>query len=73
MTLTITPTDQYVEIKGAHQARVWEGRSEHGARCLVYIALIAVEPDADPTEFDTVLDPVQQPVIYEEPTDPRRN
>lgn len=54
MTITIKPTGNFVNCNGTH-CRVWEGRTDQGVPCLVYVPRIRVSHDVDSAAFDREL------------------
>lgn len=46
MKITIKSTPQFTEIDG-QRARVWNGTTERGVECKVFVARIAVDPAAE--------------------------
>ena len=54
MRLTLESTDVVSSIDGK-PARVWKGRTEAGAECLVFVARIAVDERQDAREFEEEL------------------
>jgi len=55
MRVTLDNTDKIVELQLAPNtfvlARVWEGHTENGIPCHAYIVRIAVDKQADASEF----------------------
>jgi hypothetical protein len=51
MKITIESTPQIVEINGG-LVRVWDGVTESGRKCYVFVHTIAVHESEDATEFD---------------------
>lgn len=64
MTLTIRPTAEILTLPTGTQVRAWEGRTAGGARCVVYVAAIAVPPDQDSREFDAALVSIPNPGLH---------
>lgn len=63
MKLTIEATDQLVELDGV-LVRLWEGTTESGLPCLVYVYRIAVPIEVDQAEFLASLgEEVDPPVL----------
>lgn len=60
MTITITSTGDYVTFDGIDLSR-WEGVTEGGARCEVFVRRIRLLPGEDATEFDRDLTPIAPP------------
>ena len=54
MRLTIENTDQLVQTNGI-PARVWEGTTESGIAVQVLVTRIAVDPQADQSQFEREL------------------
>lgn len=54
MKITITATEHLTEIDGV-PVRAWDGVTEAGIACVVFIHRIAVRGDADCTEFEREL------------------
>ena len=54
MELLITATDQLTHVDGV-PCRVWEGHTEEGVRCLVFVHRIAVPESEDSAAFDREL------------------
>jgi hypothetical protein len=54
MKLTITPTAEITVIGGV-PCRVWEGVTEAGVRCKLFIHRLAVAADQDDAEFQREL------------------
>jgi hypothetical protein len=54
MELLITSTDMLTLLEGL-PCRVWEGTTDAGLKCLVFIYRIAMHPDADSRAFDAAL------------------
>lgn len=56
MKLLIESTDRIVQLEQAGSvtvpARIWEGTTERGVRCLVFITRVAVREDQDTAEFE---------------------
>ena len=58
MKITIEPTDQITTIDhglGQCQVRVWNGVTEKGAKCILFIQRIAVHDTQDSSEFEKEL------------------
>lgn len=55
MKITIESTDKIALIDGV-PCRFWDGVSESGARCVVFVHRIAVHCDDDPTEFQGLIE-----------------
>ena len=54
MKIEIIATDQITDIDGV-QVRVWEGKTESGIPCYVFIHRVAVRADLDCSTFDKEL------------------
>lgn len=54
MKLTITATDQITHIEGV-PCRLWEGVSEDGVPCKVFVHRVAVHNDHDSSRFEKEL------------------
>lgn len=54
MKLMIEATDQLTEIDGV-PARVWNGTTEGGVECKVFVHRIAVHESADASQFEREL------------------
>lgn len=54
MNITITSTDQLTHMDGV-PVRVWNGVTEKGVRCKVFVHRIAVHESADAEQFDREL------------------
>jgi hypothetical protein len=54
MKITIESTDQVTHMDGV-RVRVWNGVTEHGARCLVMIHRLVVDPNQNAEQFDREL------------------
>jgi hypothetical protein len=64
MRLTITSTEHTATINGA-ECRVWEGVTDGGARCVLFVHRVAVHLDDDPAEFEALL--IKRPLPPEWP------
>lgn len=51
MRITIESTTKEVTLNGV-PARIWEGRTDSGIPCHVYVTRIAVDRDEDTAEFE---------------------
>lgn len=60
MKITLTSTEQLVDVDGS-PARVWEGTTEDGVRCVAFIRRIAVRADAQLDRLERELIPRQAP------------
>lgn len=58
--IRILSTDEITELDGV-PVRVWQGVTEQGARCFVFVHRIAVCTDEDATEFDRQLSQTLRP------------
>lgn len=54
MHITITATNQLTTVHGI-QVRVWDGITERGIPCKVFVPLIAVHKAEDSAQFDAEL------------------
>jgi hypothetical protein len=54
MRITIEATDKLTTIAGS-ECRVWNGTSENGAKCLVFVARVAVPEGEDQSAFEREL------------------
>lgn len=54
MKLTITATEKITDFEGV-PVRVWEGVSETGVPCIVFVHRIAVREDHDASQFEAEL------------------
>lgn len=54
MRLLIEATDQITRVDGV-EARMWEGVTDRGTRCKVFVHRIAVHESEDSAEFDREL------------------
>jgi len=54
MKLTITSTEKFITLDGVH-CRVWEGVTEGGVPCFVFVHRIAVDTDRDTAQFEREL------------------
>ena len=61
MKLTITATNQITHVNGA-PCRVWEGVTERGVPCKVFVHRLAVRADLDSAEFDAELSAQLPPI-----------
>lgn len=60
MKLTIHNTDKITKLNGV-PARIWEGQTESGIPVHCYITRVAVDKDADTTEFEKELQETPAP------------
>lgn len=60
MKLTIESTAGIAILDGI-ETRIWEGRTEKGIPCVVFVHRIAVRDDYDKSEFDALLLPKPVP------------
>ncbi len=63
MKITITSTQEFAHVEGV-LTRVWDGITEAGVPCKVYVPLIAADGDVDPTEFDRDLFETLEPDLF---------
>lgn len=61
MKITIEHTSDQVSVQGV-RCRVWQGMTEGGVDCLVFVPLVTVARDADNSEFERVLREVPQQI-----------
>ena len=54
MTITITATQNVTYLDGV-KARVWEGITDRGTKCIVFVHRVAVANDSDCSQFDQEL------------------
>lgn len=54
MKITLESTSQIVQFNGIN-CRVWEGKSESGARLTAFVVRIAVDPEDDASELEREL------------------
>lgn len=54
MRITVESTTKTVTLNGV-PARIWEGKTDSGIPCHVYVTRIAVERDQDNAEFEREL------------------
>jgi hypothetical protein len=54
MKITIESTDKTTMLDGVH-VRLWEGTTEAGVKCMVFVHRIAVHKDQDTTQFQAEL------------------
>lgn len=54
MKLTIESTDQITQLDGV-PVRVWQGRTEAGVPCIMFVHRIAVANSVDQSQFDKEL------------------
>jgi hypothetical protein len=54
MRITIESTSKVVTLNGL-PARIWEGKTDSGIPCHVYVTRIAVDRDDDSAEFEREL------------------
>jgi hypothetical protein len=60
MKITITSTDQITRIDGV-PVRLWEGVTERGVACKVFVHRVAVRSTHDSAQFEAELKEMQQP------------
>jgi len=70
--LTLTPTEYTYLVNDTIPVRAWEGVTEHGVKCRVYIAAIQVDDGEDQSGFDAELRALDGVRVFE-PFDPGRN
>jgi hypothetical protein len=54
MTITIEPTGHLVDLDGV-QCRLWEGTTDQGVKCKVFVLRVAVHKDEDQSAFEHAL------------------
>lgn len=54
MRLTMESTTKIITLNGV-PARIWEGKTDSGIACHVYVTRIAVDRDEDSSEFEREL------------------
>ncbi len=54
MKIKMTSTDKKTEIDGV-EVRLWEGRTESGVKCKVFVHTIAADSGDDSSQFDLEL------------------
>ena len=54
MKITMTATEKLTEINGV-QARLWEGITDQGVKCKVFVHRLAVHRSEDHTQFEKEL------------------
>jgi len=62
MKITIESTETLTQIEGV-PVRLWEGVTEGGVRCKVFIHRLAVHNDDNATQFDAELKEQLQPGV----------
>jgi hypothetical protein len=60
MKVILESTDKIVHLNGV-PARVWQGRTDDGVECHAFITRIAVDKDADVTQFERELQSHEPP------------
>jgi hypothetical protein len=60
MQLTITSTDRFEDLDGV-PIRVWDGITQDGGECLVFIHSIGVRENASQREFELELKSIAPP------------
>jgi|SRR5262245_161137 len=65
MRIEMEATERLMELEGV-PVRLWEGRTDRGVRCLVFVHRLAVPPGEDSTEFDRELCAQLPPGLWEE-------
>jgi hypothetical protein len=61
MKIAIEATGTLTELDG-QRVRLWEGVTERGVRCKVFVARVMVHPDADPSQFEEELKETGEPL-----------
>lgn len=59
MRITIEPTSKIVELNGV-PARIWEGRTEDGADCMVFVTRVAVSEGYPPSVHQKFQDALKE-------------
>jgi hypothetical protein len=54
MRITLESTSKIVQLNG-QSVRIWQGQTESGIPMHAYVPLVAVDKDADQTEFEREL------------------
>lgn len=62
MRITIESTTKTVTLNGV-PARIWEGKTDSGIPCHVYVTRISVDRDADSSEFERELQEHRSPSV----------
>jgi hypothetical protein len=62
MKITIESTEMVTELDGV-QVRLWEGTTEAGTPCKVFVHRVAVHKSQDSAEFDRELNETLQPPV----------
>ncbi len=60
MKITITPTAKLTEFEGS-PVRLWEGITESGVACFVFVRSVAVRDSADHSQFERELSEIPAP------------
>ena len=60
MKITIEATEKITTIDGV-QVRLWEGVTETGTKCLVFVHRVAVHDGEDPGQFEKELEEQMPP------------
>jgi len=60
MKISIEATEKITYLDGV-QVRVWEGTTERGIKCLVFVHRVAVHNDDDPGQFEDELKETMPP------------
>lgn len=55
MKVTLESTTKIVDLNNGVKARLWEGRTENGIEVHAFVARIAVDKDADVSQFEREL------------------
>jgi len=64
MKIEIESTDKVTEIDGV-QVRLWNGTTDQGVKCLVFVHRLAVKYLQDQSQFQKELKEMQAPVSIE--------
>ena len=62
LKIQITATENITDINGV-PVRLWEGVTERGIKCKVFVHRIAVHPDEDAGPFDEELREMAPPTV----------
>lgn len=60
MTITVEPTTKIVHVNGL-PARIWEGVTDQGTPCHLYVTLVAVAEGLNPVAFEHELESRRAP------------
>lgn len=65
MKITMTPTETITTVDGA-PCRIWEGVTDRGIKCAVFVLRLAVHKDEDTFAFDVELRETAAPREFDE-------